>query len=462
MTQNYDAITRAEGDINIAILRLLEKYPFHARILEQAKIRLRPEVGTMAVSVAGSDLMLYHNPEFVLSLPAAQLGGVLLHEVHHVLLGHVTADPADFSDEWARTVAEEVTVNEFVVKEPLPQGAVTMKMFPGLPRMESTQQRYDRLKKNRHRPPIHSPGAPGAPAQSPSNTTSKPAPQSGSGASDDNQPDGQGNGNDGQDQMEAGSGSAATTGCHDKGKRRGGGILTTVDAHWVWAEAHQDLPRSKDVIRDVIQQAALEVDRDQVPDGLLEDLGIGSTPNKAEREMGDEEKGQLDWRRRLRRYVGEAVQARPVFNRPPRRFPAMAGILPGRRRQPAQPTIMAVIDTSGSITAQLLQMIDGELARLAKAYTVKVVEADCQVHRVYDYRPIKKVKGGGGTDFCPALEKDFLRQHRPDLLIYFTDGWGDAPAKPPRVPVIWCLTPDGVRPTPWGKVIRMEKLPSRH
>jgi hypothetical protein len=45
--------------------------------------------------------------------------GVLLHEVHHVVFGHVVADPDDFPDRWARIVAEEVTVNEFVT-EPLP------------------------------------------------------------------------------------------------------------------------------------------------------------------------------------------------------------------------------------------------------------------------------------------------------------------------------------------------------
>ena len=461
MTQNYDAIARAEGDINIATLRLLEKYPFHARILEQAKIRSRPEVGTMAVSVSGNDLMLYHNPDFVLSLPPEQLRGVMLHEVHHVLLGHVTADPADFPDEWARTVAEEVTVNEFV-KEPLPKGVVILKMFPALPRMESTQQRYDRLKRNRHRPPIHSPGDSGSTGQKPRGRDNKLAPQSAKVAGNEQQPGGQGEGgNNGHGQFEGGSGSATGASDRDHGNNPGSGVGTTVDDHSVWAEARQDPQRSKDVIRDAVQQAALEAGRDQVPNEILEGLGIGSTPSKAERVMGDATRGHLDWRRRLRRYVGEAMKVRPVFNRPPRRFPTMAGILPGRRRQPAKPKIMAVIDTSGSITAPLLQMIDGELARLAKAYTVKVVECDAMIHSVYEYKPIKKVKGGDGTDFCPPFEKDFLRQHRPDLVVYFTDGFGSAPDKAPRVPVIWCLTPNGVRPAPWGKVIQMEKPPSR-
>ena len=133
-----------------------EKYPFHAAILERFRIVARPEVGTMGVTVSGKDVLLLHNPDFVLNTPADELIGVLLHEVHHVLFGHVLADPADYPDEWARTVAEEVTVNEFV-KEPLPAGVITLDGFPALPPMESTDKRYARLKWRVSRKPIATP-----------------------------------------------------------------------------------------------------------------------------------------------------------------------------------------------------------------------------------------------------------------------------------------------------------------
>jgi Putative metallopeptidase domain len=150
MTEELALTQQAEGRIKIALTRLVEKYVFHVSVLEQFAIVSRPDVATMGVSVSGDHLVLYHNPVFVLNLPADELGGVLLHEVHHVVLGHVTADPGDFPDELARTTAEEVTVNEYV-KEPLPEGAITLKMFPDLPPLESTRQRYRRLKKARNR-----------------------------------------------------------------------------------------------------------------------------------------------------------------------------------------------------------------------------------------------------------------------------------------------------------------------
>ena len=117
---------------------------------------------------------------------------------------------------------------------------------------------------------------------------------------------------------------------------------------------------------------------------------------------------------------------------------------------------MAVIDTSGSITPELLELIDAELAGLARHHAVKVVECDCAIHSVYDYHGrLKNLTGRGGTDFRPPLAANFLRKHRPNLVIYFTDGIGPAPATPPRVRVIWCLTPEGQVPAAWAKIINM-------
>ena len=64
---------------------------------------------------------------------------------------------------------------------------------------------------------------------------------------------------------------------------------------------------------------------------------------------------------------------------------------------------------------------------------------------------IEPVMSGRGADV-----KSMLRRHRADLVIYFTDGHGPAPEDAPQVLVIWCLTPGGKAPTPWGMVVRMK------
>ncbi|MBM4148956.1 MAG: hypothetical protein FJ224_07920 [Lentisphaerae bacterium] len=118
--------------------------------------------------------------------------------------------------------------------------------------------------------------------------------------------------------------------------------------------------------------------------------------------------------------------------------------------------IDAVIDTSGSLDDEMLADISAELASMSRHFQVRVVECDAVVRRVYDCRPITDVQGRGGTDLRPPFEKDFLRRERSDIVVYFTDGLGPAPRNPPAIPVIWCLTPGGQKPSRWGGEIRMD------
>ena len=95
---------------------------------------------------------------------------------------------------------------------------------------------------------------------------------------------------------------------------------------------------------------------------------------------------------------------------------------------------------------------------MAKRYEVVVVECDNTVRAVYPFRPITSVQGRGGTDLRPPLKSEFLRKQRADLVVYFTDGCGPAPKQAPHIPVVWCLTPEGTKPTPWGEEIRLPDL----
>ena len=167
--------------------------------------------------------------------------------------------------------------------------------------------------------------------------------------------------------------------------------------------------------------------------------------------------GHVPWQVVLRRHVGRILERRPVFGRLPRRFPDMAGIIPGKGRFAQKPKVMAAIDTSGSLTGPTLAAISAELGLMAKHYDVVVVECDTRIYQVYPYRPIESVMGRGGTDLRPPLEPDFLKDHQPDVVVYFTDGYGPAPDKPPTVPVVWCITEDGQEPVPWGMKIALSE-----
>ena len=66
-----------------------------------------------------------------------------------------------------------------------------------------------------------------------------------------------------------------------------------------------------------------------------------------------------------------------------------------------------------------------------------------------------KFSGGGGTSFTPVFEYLKKEQDETDLLIYFTDGYGDKPEKP-SFPVMWVITPDGKNSIPWGQEAKMD------
>ncbi|MBI3861137.1 MAG: hypothetical protein HY290_04495 [Planctomycetia bacterium] len=421
MTVAGDLNRIAEGKIVMAIRRLAGVSPFHGDIAERFVLRHFPEVKTIGVTIEGDSIPLLFCEEFVESLTLSELQAVLQHEVNHVVLGHILADPAEFTDLWAHTVAVDVSANEFV-SDSLPSRAITLEAFPKLPPLESAEKRYSRLRKVKRRRPI---------AMSPLGVS----PTSG------NIPN------------------LARLPASPPHSKTNTAALATIDNHAVWVSARKDTPRSAKVIQDVVRDAVITVGADQIPEWLHEALravGVGNQPGADKEQLRGNRVGKQNWIQTLRRYIGRSLLTRPDFLRPPRRFSQLAGIVPGRRYRVSRPRIMAVIDTSASLDAKMLEVICAELARMAKRFRVTVVECDSKIHRVYAYKPILAVHGRGGTDLCPPFELEFLREHRPDVLLYFTDGFGPAPESAPAIPAIWCLTPDGVRPAAWGRTLQMQ------
>lgn len=403
MTPSYTPDRVAEGRVRLAVNRLAGSFPYHARVLEKFRLVASPAVETMGVTATPAGVLLLYSPEFVLGLPADVLGGVLLHEVHHVVFGHLLLKPADYPDQWAFVVACEVTVNEFVTL-PLPEGVIRLEQFPELPRMESTQERYERL------------------------ATFPPSARF----------------------AIVGAGGVACP-----GDDNGAGHARVVDDHGVWLADGDDPDQVREAIAALLNEAAAEAGG--VPPELQDALrAIGRTTAAQVYVVAGGHAGTLDWKRLLRRHVGQLPGVHGTFARPPRRFPGLVGVIPGRLRRPADASVVAILDTSGSIDEPTIEAIDGELRRIARTRPVVVVEADCVVHRVYPYRRrLEHVRGRGGTDFRPALAPEFLNHLKADLLVYFTDGEGPAPAEPPRCPLVWCLVPGGRPPADYGRVIRM-------
>jgi predicted metal-dependent peptidase len=66
------------------------------------------------------------------------------------------------------------------------------------------------------------------------------------------------------------------------------------------------------------------------------------------------------------------------------------------------------------------------------------------------------VGGGGGTDFQPAFDKIEEMGLVPDMMVFFTDGYGTFPKSEPLYPVIWASISGKSVKYPFGEVVEIE------
>lgn len=228
--------------------------------------------------------------------------------------------------------------------------------------------------------------------------------------------------------------------------------FSPTDDHDAWEAAVEEDALARVVVRVAVKAAATDerVDVQSLPAPVRDAVAGWVEEGVRQKE------GSRNWRVMLRRHLTERLSPRWTLARPPRRCPELVGVIPARVSGPGRHRVLAGIDTSGSIQPEQLDAIGSELGRLAASAEVVVVECDDQVRAVYPFTgPITRVRGRGGTDLRPPLEGEFLRRHRPDVVVYFTDGCGPAPVRAPRVPVIWCLIGGGKAPVGWGRVVRV-------
>ena len=130
--------------------------------------------------------------------------------------------------------------------------------------------------------------------------------------------------------------------------------------------------------------------------------------------------------------------------------------------------IVFAIDTSGSMSADTLNEVVGEIRSFRETFPSRltIIQADATIHSVteyadYDGTDLPKsvtLQGRGGTNFCPVFEWLDKEGSGPStLLIYCTDGYGTFPKRAPDYPVIWLLTPDSLDPMrlPFGASFRL-------
>lgn len=119
-------------------------------------------------------------------------------------------------------------------------------------------------------------------------------------------------------------------------------------------------------------------------------------------------------------------------------------------------------DTSGSMSDKDLKNALSESYHIINTFPksdMYIISCDADVHdfrKIYDSSEIEshRMIGGGGTSFIPVFDKINDENIDIDVLIFFTDGWGEFPSdyEMNNFKTIWLITTD-VQP-PFGKKIQ--------
>ena len=202
----------------------------------------------------------------------------------------------------------------------------------------------------------------------------------------------------------------------------------------------------------------------------------GDRPGGLLRELaGDFPVVKTPWPQILRTFLQDAVMptTRENFNRPGRRVLSLDSEFfePSFQSEKGVRRIGVAVDTSGSIDGKILLRFAGEIEAVQKRTGAELylVVCDAQVTGEFLIPAYGKTftqrykagelefRGGGGTDFRPAIEK--LNKSNVKIGLYLTDMMGNFGAEKPKMPFVWCSTQDGAEPpSGFGRVIYLDPL----
>ena len=381
-----------EEIIQKCILQVRRECSFFGSLMLFAQIETTKKLPTAATD----GRKIFFNEKFLYSLSSKEQNALMLHEVLHMALLHVTR--RQNRDPYIWNIAADIVVNDLIERNtsfPLPQGAITDTRFQD----KSVEYIYEALLKSKKEYKLV--------------------------INDILQP-----GNSG----------------HSEGDTNLSEPLSQEEADEIesfWKDKMEILKNSSE-------------------HNLSN--GKGSLPAGIEQEISTILEPEVDWRHALWKYVGKTPAD---FDDLDRRFIYKGLYLESLLTEAVE--VSVCIDTSGSVSDELLMQFAGELKGILRSYpNVKcsLFFADTDLAGPYEIDRIEqmpKAIGRGGTSFVPFF--DYLRKNGEEnsllgnnkLSIYFTDGYGDFPQQEPDNPTMWLVCKDGLETNgfPFGEVVRI-------
>jgi len=344
--------------------------PYYGLFLIGLNKQIRKDIPTAGVSKNGIGVQLSINPGFFADLNEKQRIGLLKHELLHVSFGHITMRDR-FSNHKLFNIAADLEINQYISQDQLPEGGLTLDMFPelNLPKKAGTTKYYELLNQEQ---------------------------KSGSCPSLDSL----------LDQMDGDS-----QYCHGTWKEFED--LTEAEQKLVEKQVQHQM-------KETAEQT--EKRRGNIP-GELADLIS---------RLRHIEPPKFDWKGYLRRFVGNSSvsytkKLRRKYNK---RYVENPGL-----KIKFKNNILVGVDTSGSVSNSELKEFMNELVHMHKTgHKITVAQCDTQLNSVEEFNPRKdwEIKGRGGTSFQPVIDHFNERKGKYTALIYLTDGEAYSPENCPH------------------------------
>lgn len=398
----------SEVRIQKARTTLLLDHPFFGTLLFRLGARACGSIATIATD----GVSLFYNPEFVDTLNAAELAGVLAHEVMHPALQHHTRRGNRDHCRW--NMACDYAINPILLDTglTLPKDVLIDDRFRGM----SAERIYNLIEEDDK--------------------------QEGSSGQPESQPEA------GSDGVENGSLVNDSSGGDPQAPATPGGVGQVLDAPDPEAESGPSVAEQAREWQIAVEQAETVA------------RVAGKLPGGAIRAMEASQAAGVDWREMLRRAWSDTIPADYSWTRPNRRHVWAGLYLPGITSEGVGEIAIAV-DCSGSVSSRQLGLFEAEIRSILAGQRPRLVHVlyfDAAVQKVETYEAGQPISlspvGGGGTDFRPCF--DWLDHEGivPETLVFLTDLCGTFPSEAPAYPVIWASTED--RKAPFGQVVPME------
>lgn len=403
-----------------ARINLLFHKPFFGNLATRLILK---DASTWCKTAATDGRHLYYNRDFIKGMTKQQLIFLIGHEILHCVYDHLGRRSSRNPQLW--NMANDYLVNYTLKKDAVgdmpPQGLYSEKYTDEM----TSEEIYAELERNSVKIEM----------------TLDEHLELGK---DGDEGDGEGDGDEGD-----GEGGGGEDG-EGKGQGKGKKLKATITSdNGPPKLSEDDLQKIRNEMKAAVIQAAQTVGAGKVPAGIRRLIAELTEP-------------KIDWRSMLEMHIQSAMKDDFTFQRPNRKSWALGGvILPGQNVLDTI-DIMVWIDTSGSISEEMLRDFLSETAGIMKTFQqfkLKLATFDTEAYNLVEFGPDNiddiyeyDAKGGGGTDFM-AMDA-FMKENDvdPQKIVVFTDGypfgdWGDENYCPDT---LWIIHYDATVEPPYG------------